>query len=80
MMDEGHHDNHNPLHDPPVGGGNDERDMPDIVRQQQQIPQNVANPRQRVNARFEPQFEPLQPAFADADAIDDGPVSTLSIT
>jgi hypothetical protein len=78
MMDEGHHhDNRNPLHDPLAG---DERAMPDIVRQRQQIPQNEANPRQRVNARFEPQFEPLQPAFADADAIDDGPVSTLSIT
>ena len=36
---------------------------------------NRPNLRPRDDARFEPQFEPLQPAFADLDAQDDGPVS-----
>ena len=81
MMDEEnhlhlqHHPNRNPLHDPRRGGDDDEHDMPEIGRQPQQLPRNAANPRQRDNARFEPQFEPLQPAFADIDAVDDGPVS-----
>ena len=38
------------------------------------------NPRPRDDVRFEPQFEPLQPAFADLDAQDDGAVSTMIIS
>ena len=68
---------HNRNHLHPGDEDDDEHDNPEIVRQPQQRPQNIAlNPRQRDNARFEPQFEPLQPAFVDVDALDDGPVST----
>jgi hypothetical protein len=67
VMDEGHHLG------PP--GVDDNHNMPDNIRQPQQILRNAANPQQRDNARFEPQFEPLQPAFADIDALDEGPVS-----
>lgn len=72
VMDEGHHpgDNRNPLQHPPVIDD-------DNIRQPQQPLRNAANPRQRDNARFEPQFEPLQPAFADIDANDEGPVSYI---
>lgn len=41
-------------------------DIPDMVRQQQPLRQP------REDARFEPQFEPLQPAFVDMDGQDDG--------
>ena len=37
------------------------------------------NRRPRDDARFEPQFEPLQPAFADLDAQDDGAVSPVFV-
>lgn len=80
MMDEQHPndmpgDNHLLQNDPPGMVNNDEHNMPDVIQQPQQPLRNDVNPRQRDNARFEPQFEPLQPAFADNDALDEGPVS-----
>lgn len=44
----------------------------DIAPNPNPLAGNQANRRPRDDARFEPQFEPLQPAFADLDAQDDG--------
>lgn len=46
---------------------------------QQQRAGNAPNARPRDDARFEPQFEPLQPAFDGLDAQDDGGVSTIEL-
>ncbi len=85
------HDDHriddgpDPARNPPGGGDDDDDDVPVLVMQppplhEVNVPNpphevNVPNPRPREDVRFEPQFEPLRPAFADMDAQDDGPVS-----
>jgi len=62
--------------------------IPDLVPQQQQQQQqqqplrgpiNWQNLQPREDARFEPQFEPLQPAFADIDGQDDGPEMEINV-
>ena len=86
MMDEDdHHRQHrndapDPLRNWPEADHEDADDAPEFVPQQPPLREvNVpnANPRPREDARFEPQFEPLRPAFegADMDGQDDGPVS-----
>jgi E3 ubiquitin-protein ligase MARCH6 len=86
MMDgDDHHRQHrndapDPVRNWPEADHEDANDVPDFVPQQPPLREvNVpnANPRPREDARFEPQFEPLRPAFegADMDAQDDGPVS-----
>jgi len=53
--------------------GDDGDEMPELFPNPNPPPGgNAPNPRRRDDARFEPQFEPLQPAFADLDGQDDG--------
>lgn len=71
-----HHNRNHVRIRPEADDDDGDDDFPDLVPQQPPLQEvNVPNPRPREDARFEPQFEPLRPAFADMDAQDDGPVS-----